>query len=166
MTDSTTIEISLTQGYVAKVDQCDFDLLSMNWRVFHNGKTKYGLTSIGVNKKRRNKFLHRIILERILGRPLKREEWADHINRDGLDNRRSNLRLANRSQNSANSIRSARNTSGFKGASWSKSKNKWHSRIRVNTILIHLGYFDTPEQAHEAYKRAAIKYFGEFARFE
>lgn len=88
----------------------------------------------------------------------------DHVNGDGLDNRFENLREASRMQNACNRRLDGRNTSGFKGVFWHKRHNKWISKIQVNRKSIHLGYFDEPAKAHEAYKAAAAKYHGEFAR--
>ncbi len=89
---------------------------------------------------------------------------VDHINGDRADNRISNLRLAVRSQNNANSRLRKDSTSGFKGVSFSKKMNKWYGQIRVNGKLIYLGSYRTPEEAHVAYVAAAEKHFGEFAR--
>lgn len=89
---------------------------------------------------------------------------VDHINGVRLDNRIENLRAASRGENLQNSKKSTRNTSGFKGVSWCKRKLKWRANICENYKQISLGYFDTPEAAHEAYKAAALKHFGEFAR--
>lgn len=92
---------------------------------------------------------------------------VDHINGDRLDNRIENLRIADYSQNSANARRHSRNTSGFKGASKVLKKGRWTGRwqasITVRNKQMNLGYFDTAEQAHEAYLDAARKHHGEFA---
>jgi HNH endonuclease/AP2 domain len=91
-------------------------------------------------------------------------EFTDHRNGDPTDYRLSNLRPATRSQNSANSKLASNNRSGFKGVTWAPHMSKWKARIRVHQQLRHLGYFDTPEEAHEAYMAAALEAFGEFAR--
>ncbi len=90
---------------------------------------------------------------------------VDHKNGDGLDNRRENLRVCNQQQNTSNSKKPITNTSGFKGVTWSKERNKWAAQIMVKQKHLHLGYFvfDDLEKAARAYDRAAIKYFGEFA---
>jgi len=87
----------------------------------------------------------------------------DHINGDVADNRLSNLREATDSQNLANSRRHRDNSSGFKGVT-KLPHGKWMARIRHHRKLFHLGTFDTPEMAHNAYVEAANKLFGEFAR--
>ena len=88
----------------------------------------------------------------------------DHRDGDGTNNRLNNLRPATRSQNGANSRRPRHNTSGHKGVS--PHRRKWLATIRTNGKKIHLGLFDTPQEAHEAYLKAARKLFGKFARAE
>ena len=93
-------------------------------------------------------------------------EWPkgeiDHINGSKSDNRICNLRIATRSQNMANS--GTRKVS--KGVSWHKHSGKWNARIRIDGRDVSLGYYRTVEDAREAYRLAAIKHFGEFARFD
>ena len=87
----------------------------------------------------------------------------DHANRDTLDNRKANLRLATRSLNSANSKRQVNNKSGFKGVFWSKQKGKYIAMIQANKQLYYLGCSDDPVRLAIKYNEAAIKHFGEFA---
>lgn len=93
-------------------------------------------------------------------------EWPpqqiDHINMVRDDNRIANLRLANNAQNKANAALRPDNRSGFKGVT--NKDGRYRARIRIEGRLHSLGYFATPEEAHEAYKRAARKAFGEFFR--
>ena len=95
-------------------------------------------------------------------------EWPegalDHINRDKADNRIANLRPATYSQNRANRL--GKSASGFKGVYWHKKVGKFQAQIRIEDKRCSLGYFTTAEEAHEAYKTAAIHHFGEFACFE
>ena len=95
-------------------------------------------------------------------------EWPDkhidHINRDRLDNRWANLRLATHSQNQANRPPPISNTSGFKGVTWHKNRRKWQASIRVKGEDKYLGLFDCPEEAGKAYSVAAYEHFGRFAR--
>jgi hypothetical protein len=85
---------------------------------------------------------------------------VDHINGDKADNRISNLRLANRSTNAANS--KARGSSGFKGVT--ACKKRWRAQITVNQEVIYLGLYKTKEEAHAVYAEAARQHFGEYAR--
>jgi hypothetical protein len=97
--------------------------------------------------------------------------FVDHINGNTLDNRKENLRLCNNTENCRNSKKSVNNTSGYKGVSyvpWSGKwlRNKpWRAYIVVDRKQISLGMYKTKEEAHEAYKQAAVKYHGEFANF-
>ena len=89
----------------------------------------------------------------------------DHDNGDGTDNRIKNLREATRTQNNANSRRQKNNTTGIKGVS-PTSDGRYMASICRDGKQRNLGRFDTPEDAHEAYKTEAIRLFGEFARVE
>lgn len=89
----------------------------------------------------------------------------DHINGNPGDSRIENLREATPSQNQQNKKVNCTNVSGFKGAVYHPQKMKWQGRIHINKKKVSLGYFNTAEEAHEAYKKAAIDLFGEFARF-
>jgi len=116
---------------------------SGHWRITIDGKFYYA---------------HRLAWFYMTGR------WPDgeidHINSNPTDNSFVNLREATRSQNSANTRRRSDNTSGLKGASWSKSRRKWISHIKNQ----HIGSFTNKEDAHAAYSAAAEEMFGEFAR--
>jgi hypothetical protein len=104
--------------------------------------------------------MHRQILGLKAGDPRKgdhKKPWRT------LDNRDSNLRLANRTQQQQNRRKQKNNTSGYKGVSWSKGSRKWTARIRVDGKYLYLGLFATAELAYAAYCAAARKYFGEFA---
>ena len=90
-------------------------------------------------------------------------EEIDHINRAPGDNRFCNLREANRSQNTANGGPRRNNKSGYRGVTWHKPLKCWRAQIETGGKGYHLGYFDDPEDAHEAYLSAAKFLFGEFA---
>lgn len=89
---------------------------------------------------------------------------VDHINGNGLDNRRANLRPATPSQNTANARMPSDNTSGFKGVGWFARTGRWRAYITYQGRQKHLGYFDIAEEAALAYDAAARELFGEFAR--
>lgn len=119
------------------------------------GKDAYGHRTISVCGKRMRAAR--------LAWAIMKGEWpegdVDHINRVKDDDRWCNLRLASRAQNCANTT--AR--SGLKGASWVSAKRKWKSQIRLMGKNVHLGYFTSESEAHEAYKKKALEHFGEFA---
>lgn len=88
---------------------------------------------------------------------------VDHIDGNGLNNKWCNLREASRMENNRNYPKPKTNTSGYKGVSWAKHVNKWLAKICANNKQCHLGYFDDPVLAHEAYCKAADELHGAFA---
>ena len=105
-----------------------------------------------------NIFLHRFLLE--LNDP---NIYIDHINRNGLDNRKENLRLATPQQNCMNRSVQRNNTSEIPGVSWRKDRKKWRAFITINGKQLSLGCYENKEDAINARKEAEIKYFGEFS---
>ena len=88
----------------------------------------------------------------------------DHINGDRSDNRIENIRPATRSQNNANGRRPKDNTSGHKGVSFDKKRQRWHAYVSKNYKRCHVGYFETLDEARLARAAAAERFYGEFAR--
>lgn len=93
------------------------------------------------------------------------EKFLDHINNNPSDNRIVNLREVTNAQNSFNQKRSVGNTSGYKGVSFHKHRQKFQANIKKNYIQYYLGLFDTAKEAHEAYCRKAKELYREFANF-
>ena len=89
---------------------------------------------------------------------------VDHINGSRADNRFINLRLATRSQNSANARRRSDNRSGYKGVSYSARRREWEAYVGAGGKKRHLGWFKSPEPAHAAYVEEAERLYGAFAR--
>lgn len=146
--------INLSQGKFAVVDDEDYDRLSKHkWSYY---KSPDGCEKAVRRAGSRTVYLHR----EILGFP---NSEVDHINLDGLNNTRQNLRLANRSQNAANRRRQSNNSSGYKGVGWKADRRKWRAYITKDNRQIHLGYFDNPREAAVAYNRKALELFGEFS---
>ena len=101
--------------------------------------------------------MHRIILNAPKG------TMVDHINGNGLDNRKENLRLCTTRENNANQKKNRNNSSGYKGVAKASNCSKWRAYIRVDGVQRHLGNHNTPEEAARAYDAAAKKHFGEYA---
>lgn len=166
-----TITIELTKGQVTLIDDIDADLADFKWSAspVNAGVNDYyaagKITKAGKKQKVRA-YLHRVILERIEGRPLVKTELTDHINGDKLDNRRANLRISTYSQNQHNQGRRNDNKSGYKGVYWHSRRMKWIAQIGLNGHIKRIGQFDTPELAYAAYCQVAAELHGKFARFE
>jgi len=158
-----THTVPLTQGLFAIVDSADADVVAARswYAVACDGN--------GVFYAARNEWSdssqHRVLMHRQIMRA-GRGLVVDHVDRDGLNNRRSNLRIATQAQNSRNRRRHRNNTSGFKGVSFHRREKKWYAHIHHQGKKLFLGYFVSAEAAHAAYCDAAARLHGEFARFE
>jgi hypothetical protein len=151
--DKMTKEIYLTKGMVTLVDDEDYIILSkFNWQALKHGGIWYAVRS------RCRIYMHREIMK------TPSNMVTDHINHDGLDNRRCNLRICTQTQNQYNREKHLRNTSGYKGVTWDKSNHKWRAQIRHDGVYLSIGYFRSVTEAALAYNNAAIKYHGEFAK--
>ncbi len=164
--------IPLTKGQFSMVDDQDYEWLNKHkWQAFKNGKYEYyakrsATPSEYVNGKRRNIWMHRVILKLDHDNPL----FGDHENMNGLDNQRHNLRPATRGQNMSNKKGCGRskylgvNFNLVKSGDRKKTYDKWIVRIQHNGKRIHVGRYNTEEEAALAYNKKAIELHGEFAR--
>ncbi len=149
--------IPLTQNKCATVDEADYAVVSqLKWTATYCKKADKWYAVSGINKRRT--YMHRFITEAPRG------IQVDHRDMDGLNNSRSNLRLATKAQNMRNSGKRRNNTSGFKGVSFARAQNKWHAQITTNGKNSHLGYFANKLDAAQAYMNASVIQHGEFAR--
>jgi hypothetical protein len=128
------------------------------WLTYCNGRPYWKISIDG-----KTTYLHHAIF--ILHNEYK-PKYIDHIDGDSTNNRIENLRPATQSQNVANSALSSKNTSGFKGVTYLKGSGKWKAQLMKDMKHISLGSYATKEEAYEAYKIGAKKYFGDFARPE
>lgn len=153
----TTIRLPLSHKPITLIDAADVERVEAAgpWSFAMCGGKVYAQRSVrqpdGSYKTER---LHTFLT----GWPL-----VDHINGDGLDNRRANLRPATASQNNANKKISRRNTSGYKGVAWHAASGRWRAYLGVNGKQKSLGYFADPAEAGRAYDTAALAHYGEFA---
>jgi hypothetical protein len=146
------IKLSGRHGGHSIVDDEDFNEVSKYSWYYNAG---YAMAK---SREYKNVLMHRIILNTPKGME------TDHINGDGLDNRRCNLRICTTAQNQWNRIKRKDNNSGFKGVSLKKATNKFIARITVNKKRMYIGTFVTAKEASIAYNIHAKKYHAEFVR--
>lgn len=148
-------EILLSQGKYALVDDEDFDKVSQLRWLYKTDPWRYGNGYAVHFHKGRVTRMHRLVLN------APKELFVDHKNGNGLDNRKSNLRLCTKSQNAMNSRVKKTNSSGLKGVYW--DHGKWASKIRIGNKSFTLGRYCTKQSAMLAYRIISLFYFGEFA---
>lgn len=163
--DGQLAYVTLTKGYAAVIDAADVPLVEgFNWTAMvkkrRDGEPRsvYATRNDRSGQKQRSVLLHRVIA----GTPEGMD--TDHIDGDGLNNRRSNLRHATTSQNIQNQRIAMHNTSGVKGVHWFKRDEKWRAEIQTHGKTRHLGLFETIEAAAAAYARASAELHGAFGR--
>jgi hypothetical protein len=152
-------EIKLQNDFVALVDDEDYEYLcQFRWHsAQQKGYTQYAIRHLWRDGKRTTTTMHQDILNPSLGMV------SDHINGNGLDNRRSNLRVCTASNNCMN--RKPQNGSSvYKGVSLHTKGGKWAARIKTKGKIYNLGHFNSEIEAAVVYNNAATKMFGEFAR--
>lgn len=155
------IKIEREKGTIL-IDENDVDLLDCTWSI-SGGYARRGTSK---NGKKATYLMHRVILARKIERDLAGNEQVDHINRNRLDNRRENLRLATPQINALNRSRQSNNTSGYMGVSYNKRlgrRKRWEAYIKLNKKRRFLGIFLTLEEAARAYDKVALELHGEFA---
>ena len=157
MKPEQTKEIELSQNKVALVDDGDYEWLNQwKWHASKSGNNFYAVkTSPRINNKQTRTLMHRMVLELAKGDGIE----VDHINRNGLDNRKSNLRIVKHSVNCQNHSGYSHNSSGNNGVSWDKLCNKWRAYIRLNNKFIHLGLFKDIGDAINAREQGEQEYW-------
>ena len=153
-------KIKLTHGKFAIVSPQDYDQLARHkWSARKSGRTFYAERYMPLGKGRYKQIsMHREVLK------VGKEYYVDHINHNGLDNRKANLRLATRSQNAQNRRKAKiKSWSKYKGVSLHNLDKRWSVRIQVNGKQKFLGLFEDEVEAAKTYDRSANKYHGQFA---
>jgi hypothetical protein len=151
------MKIKITQGLEAIIDDADYPIISKyKWFTVRAPHTTYARTNLYVNGIRRSVGMHRVIM----GMP---DCSIDHINHNGLDNRRHNLRMCSHKQNQYNRIKYP--TSQYKGVFARKTKSGivYLAVAKLNQKRHYAGTFATPVEAARAYDKKACELFGEFA---
>lgn len=148
------MKIYLSKGRFTLISSQDYGNLSQwKWCFYPSRGGGYAGRKVGNT----TIYMHRVIMNPIEGLQV------DHINHDGLDNRRSNLRVVTPAQNMANVRLSSRNNTGYKGVHFFKRTKQFTAYIGVEGKTRHLGYFATAVEAAKAYNKAALELRGEFA---
>jgi hypothetical protein len=151
-------EIPLSQGFVALVDDEDYEMVvKFNWSIHKCSHCFYGKK----NRKRKgdkHTYMHRLILG-LTDPKIK----VDHKDGNGLNNQRSNLRVCSQTENVRNARSHKKSSSGYKGVCWANDKKKWVCRIYCGRYY-HLGYFACPVEAAKTYDAAARIHHGDFAK--
>ena len=155
------MRISLTRGYMTTVDDADVPLITNYswWALVSRSGPVYACAYVRGSGRRRTKkvLMHRLLLGASEGQEI------DHVDGDGLNNRRINLRFCTRAQNVTNNDVRRDSTSGFKGVERTP-RGRYHAYIKKDGHKRHLGAFATPIEAAAAYNRAADGLYGPFAR--
>jgi len=153
------IELTNNKGVVV-IDDCDYDIIkNYHWHLAYGyGKLSfYAQTHLKINSKWTTIKMHQLIMGSPVGK-------IDHINHNGLDNRRCNLRICTSQQNSMNARKTTNlRSSIYKGVCWVARRGTWNASIRKNRTLIFIGRFVTEIEAAIAYDNKAVELFGEFA---
>lgn len=151
-------EIQLTRGKVTLVDDEDYEHL-MQWKWHFNGHRYAVRRPSNINGKiQKLIFMHRIILN------TPDDLYTDHIDCNGLNNQKNNLRIVTKSQNGMNQKASKGGASKYKGVNFCKRKNKWRARLKINQKSIFLGYYNMEDDAAKAYNERALSVFEDFAK--
>jgi hypothetical protein len=152
--------VPLTQGLEAIIDAEDVPVIApYNWCAMRQPTGLYALRGVGPRGSTRHVRMHRAIMGDDC-------EVIDHINGNGLDNRKCNLRPATKALNNRNMKKRSDNKSGVKGVCWHSAAKKWAACISVDRKSRYLGLFAKIEDAASAYAKASAEMHGEFGRVE
>lgn len=140
--------IPLTQGQFAIVDAEDYEFLNQwKWYAERAENTFYAVRDIRVDGKKKNVRMHRLVDNTPAGL------FTDHIDGNGLNNTKKNLRPVTHQENMINNKRWKQNKSGHRGVSWHKTEKMWYAQITVNSKNIYIGRFHEISDAVAAYEK-------------
>ena len=150
-------------GFNFIIDDEDWNLISTySWYVSIKKDNAYGdayvCATYYLNGKKKTHQLSRVILN------APADKIVDHISGNTLDNRKCNLRLADKRTNAQNMRPNKNTTSKYKGVCWDKTRNKWRVNIKINDKQTYIGRFGIEEDAAKAYNEKALQFYGEYAR--
>ncbi len=156
-------EIPLTRGYVALVDDDDYErVAAFKWGSLTNVNATGIVYAVRKTPRRpgprRTIYMHRFVIDAPHGSDV------DHRDGNGLNCCKANLRLCDKAKNQANRGRPSQNKSGYKGVHWTNYYQCWLAKIQINNKSIYIGRFSDPIEAALAYDSKARELFGEFAR--
>ena len=151
--------IPLSGGMVAIIDARDVAFVAgATWSVLQSNRTAYARRTIKLGDKQKTVLLHRVVIG------AEPEQHVDHINGNGLDCRRSNLRIVTQQQNNFNMRGHHDSRTGIKGVRKHSSCNKFQAAISAGGVRRYLGLFNTAEEAQSAYAAASAELHGQFGR--
>lgn len=154
----STVTYPINGGIAVLLDQEDLPHVErFSWSAQVHPRVTYAQANVWRGDQRTTMTLHRFIARAA------DNEHVDHENGDGLDCRKSNLRICLKFQNNRNARTRVDNSSGYKGVSWYAAGENWMAGIMLDGKRRHIGYFDTREQAARAYDLVAQRAWGEFA---
>lgn len=152
-------KILAKQNHFILVDEEDYELLkSFKWRILKGNTTFYAQTDIRLNGYTKTVYMHRIITGDISGFDV------DHIDGNGLNNQKNNLRVCTRQQNQMNRKKSTGKTSKYKGVYMKKRDGFFYATIKINKKPIWIGSYKTEQEAALAYDIKAKELFGDYAK--
>lgn len=166
------IEIELTQGFKTIIDDIDYEKVKrFKWRIHKTKHHRYARTSLWNKGKQIHLYMHQLIMgqkSNLITDHIDRRHYllTDHIDGNGLNNCRNNLRMVTHIQSTANSRKSQKNNckSNYKGISFMPSLKKWRAVVRTKNEYHYLGLFNHEIEAAIAYNDKAKEIFGEFAK--
>lgn len=151
------MELQLVKGGIVLIDSEDYEMLSRyKWRL-HQRKKRITHYAACPNINGKFTYMHRLLMKAQSG------QEVDHIDGNGLNNQKANLRLCSRKENSRNRLLQSNNTSGKSGVYFSRINKNWVAQITSNRINRYIGSFPSKEEAIAARNCKEIEIFGEFS---